>query len=69
VTPSECDWAIIVADIKKIAEQRDTRRVNRGDAYTPPRLKEFGPVGALTQAGTGLKTEQTSGQGPTTKKL
>jgi hypothetical protein len=25
--------------------------------YSPPKLKEFGPVGALTQAGTGLSSE------------
>ncbi len=33
---------------KKIAKMRDS--------YTPPKLKEFGPVGALTQSGaTGSK--------------
>lgn len=51
VPPSEADWAIIVVDIKKIAEQRDARPTGRRDTYTPPKLKEFGPVGALTQAG------------------
>ena len=25
--------------------------------YIPPRLREFGPVGALTQGGTGLSSE------------
>ena len=25
--------------------------------YKPPELREFGPVGALTQAGTGLSSE------------
>ena len=52
VTPSEIDWAIIVVDIKKITDQRDGRPADRRDAYTPPKLKEFGPVGALTQSGT-----------------
>jgi len=40
-----------VADIKKIAEQRNARPAGRREAYTPPELKEFGPVGALTQSG------------------
>jgi hypothetical protein len=30
-------------------------------AYVPPKLKNFGPVGSLTQAGTGLSTEMTAG--------
>ncbi len=40
-----------MGNIKKIAEQRDVRPAGRRDAYTPPKLKEFGPVGALTQGG------------------
>jgi hypothetical protein len=51
VTPSGADGAIIVVDIKKISEQRDARPADRGEAYTPPKLRVFGPVGALTQAG------------------
>jgi len=51
VAPSESGWAIIVVDIKKIAEQRNARPAGRREAYTPPELKEFGPVGALTQSG------------------
>ena len=35
--------------------------------YAAPSLKVFGPVGALTQAGTGIDNEQMSGQGPTTR--
>ena len=31
--------------------------------YSPPKLREFGPVGALTQAGTGTMTENTSMNG------
>ncbi len=41
-----------MAKIKKLTEQRDARPADRRDPYTPPKLKEFGPVGALTQAGT-----------------
>ena len=51
VTPSGIHWAIIVVDIKKITDQRDGRPADCRDAYTPPKLKEFGPVGALTQGG------------------
>ena len=40
-----------MVDIKKIAEQREAQSTGRRDAYTPPKLKEFGPVGALTQSG------------------
>jgi hypothetical protein len=29
------------------------------EAYFPPKLKVFGPVGALTQAGTGMMVERT----------
>ena len=36
--------------------QRKTRVVRRA-AYTPPQLKEFGYVAALTQAGTGPMAE------------
>ena len=57
VSPSGIHWAIIVVDIKKITEQRDGRPADRRDAYTPPKLKEFGPVGALTQSGSGGGSE------------
>ena len=40
-----------MAKIKKLTEQRDARPADRRDPYTPPKLKEFGPVGALTQGG------------------
>jgi hypothetical protein len=43
--------AIIVVDIKQIAEQQDAQQTTRRDAYTAPRLKVFGPVGVLTQGG------------------
>jgi hypothetical protein len=57
VTPSGSDWAIIVADIKKISEQHDARPAGRRDVYEPPKLKVFGSVGALTQSGTGTVAE------------
>jgi hypothetical protein len=37
---SQADFSM---DNKKITQQRES--------YSPPKLKEFGPVGALTQAG------------------
>ena len=40
-----------MADIKQIAEQREANQVTRRDDYRPPKLKVFGPVGALTQGG------------------
>ena len=39
--------------------KQETGRKN----YTPPRLRVFGPVGNLTQAGTGLGTEMGSVMG------
>jgi len=38
------------------AWRRKTRATAR-DAYAPPKLKVFGPVGALTQSGTGAMAE------------
>ena len=38
--------------------QRKTRATAR-EAYLPPKLKVFGPVGALTQSGTGVMVENT----------
>ena len=38
--------------LKKDADRKPDRK-----PYTPPRLREFGPVGALTQGGTGLSSE------------
>jgi hypothetical protein len=43
---------------KRQAWQRNTRADAR-DAYLPPKLKVFGPVGALTQSGTGMTVENT----------
>jgi len=40
-----------VPKIKKLTERRGVRPAGRGATYTPPKLKEFGPVGALTQGG------------------
>lgn len=36
--------------------------------YEAPKLREFGHVSELTQAGTGLQTENMAGQGPTSKR-
>jgi hypothetical protein len=33
------------------------KTASRREPYAPPKLKEFGPVGLLTQAGTGLISE------------
>jgi len=38
-------------DIKQISGQRKAAKA-ACDNYATPKLKEFGPVGALTQAGT-----------------
>lgn len=58
VAPSGAGRAIIVLDIKKIAGQRDVHPSGCGRPYTPPKLKEFGPVGALTQSGSTGGKEQ-----------
>ena len=58
--------AIIVVYIKQIAERRDAQQVTRRDDYKSPRLKVFGPVGALTQGGTiGMR----EGTGPQAMKV
>jgi hypothetical protein len=44
--------AKIAQKLNKIKEQALPRR-----PYTTPHLREFGPVGTLTQAGTGAKSE------------
>jgi len=41
---------------KQQACQREERDAVR-EAYLPPHLKEFGSVGALTQAGSGVDSE------------
>ena len=56
-----CHSAIIVQDIKQIARQRDAQQTPRRDPYVAPRLKVFGPVGALTQGGS---MGQMEGAGP-----
>ena len=45
-----------MAGIEGKSQQSDERSAERG-AYLPPKLKEFGPVGKLTQAGTGGTSE------------
>ena len=50
-----------MADIKQIAEQQDAQQATRREDYESPRLKVFGPVGALTQGGS---IGQMEGSGP-----
>ena len=38
-------------------KQDSAKRPDGRTAYTPPKLKTLGPVGALTQAGSGMNTE------------
>ena len=56
VAPLQCNKDRFVAKIEgKIKKSVGRAAVRK--PYLPPTLKEFGPVGALTQAGTGAKTE------------
>ena len=48
-----------MTNIEQTAKQREKESVDR-DAYAPPRLQEFGPVGALTQGGTSGDVEMGS---------
>ena len=48
--------------IRHIVEQRGVQDPRRTQ-YTPPKLKLFGPVGALTQSDTGAMVESTSMMG------
>jgi len=41
----------VVAEIKKFAKQRVMRTAGGRSTYATPKLKVFGPVGALTQSG------------------
>jgi hypothetical protein len=45
-----------VVDIGQKIQHRDKRSVERA-TYEAPTLKEFGPVGTLTQGGTGAVIE------------
>ena len=47
-------------DIKQTMKKSDTEARTR-EEYKSPTLKEFGSVGALTQAGTGTMSEQAGG--------
>ena len=47
-------------DIDKTARKQAEKPV-KGRAYAPPELKVFGPVGSLTQAGTGNAPEMAQG--------
>ena len=46
-------------DAKQASKQQKTQPTDRV-AYAPPKLKVFGPVGALTQAGSGVSSEAMS---------
>ena len=52
----------VMTKIKLAALQQELQSAGR-EKYAPPRLKDFGSVGALTQSGTAGKLEQMSGQG------
>jgi hypothetical protein len=45
---------------KKVAKKGEKGCTDKA-TYSPPRLMEFGPVGALTQSGTGSPQESTVG--------
>jgi hypothetical protein len=45
---------------KQVALQNAAKACGR-KTYTPPRLQHFGPVGALTQSGTGNASESMGG--------
>ena len=54
-----------MTDVKNAAKQREAQPANR-DEYAAPKLKVFGAVGALTQAGTLGTAESMPGQGTLT---
>jgi len=56
VAPLQSNKDRFVAKIEQKIKQSVGRAAVR-KPYLPPTLKEFGPVGALTQAGTGAKSE------------
>ena len=51
-----------MSDNKESNQQRKEQASGR-NAYTTPNLKEFGPVGALTQSGTGTNPENAQDMG------
>ncbi len=57
VAATVANWASGVAKIEHKNENSVERSVDR-KKYAPPKLREFGPVGALTQAGTAGKDEK-----------
>ncbi len=57
----DSNQAVIVTKIERKTEQRDSRPSARRSHYSTPKLKEFGPVGALTQAGSGTTVEMAPG--------
>ena len=50
-------WANFVAEFKELKSQDGAESAGRRDTYVTPKLKVFGPVGALTPSGPGVPTE------------
>jgi hypothetical protein len=50
-------WAEFVVDINRLHDRNGEKSVGPRSPYMAPKLKVFGPVGALTQAGTGFNSE------------
>jgi hypothetical protein len=59
--------AYLLVDIKQKAARHNSQPGGRA-AYSTPKLKVFGPVGTLTQAGTGTRSEGGMGMGMSGKK-
>ena len=52
-----------MSDVEQAVKQRKAQLLER-DAYARPELKVFGPVGVLTQAGSGNPGEMGGGMPP-----
>jgi hypothetical protein len=52
-----------VGNIQQMTKQSNEQAAAR-DVYVPPKLKEFGPVGALTQSGTAGASEMSGKPAP-----
>jgi hypothetical protein len=61
-TPAGIVQVYLIVDINQKAEHRNSRPAERG-AYSTPKLKVFGPVGRLTQAGSGNRAERVMDMG------
>ncbi len=56
----ESKQEVIVTEIERKTEQRDSLSRDHRSQYSTPTLKEFGPVGVLTQGGSGGGSEMAS---------